>query len=112
MLDKDILKQLTEIFGMLDSPVEFHIFATEDEPKGKEMIEFVKDVCSTSPLLSYSTIETGKPVAKFHYFTEANLHKSLSEVFPADMNLILYFSPFSMPMEKVKTFLMKKLASV
>lgn len=68
MLDKDILKQLTEIFGMLDSPVEFHIFATEDEPKGKEMIEFVKDVCSTSPLLSYSTIETGKPVAEFSLF--------------------------------------------
>ncbi|MCM1318967.1 MAG: alkyl hydroperoxide reductase subunit F [Muribaculaceae bacterium] len=72
MLDKDILSQLSEIFKMLDNPVEIHIFASAKSDKGKEMIEFIDALCSTSPLLSYEVKETESPVCEFSIFNGGN----------------------------------------
>lgn len=67
-LDKDIRTQLSEIFKLLGTPVEFHVFAKPDDSKGREMKEFISDLCSTSPLLSYSVVETDKAEATFSIF--------------------------------------------
>lgn len=53
---------------MLETPVEFHVFTKPGDTKGREMEEFIKDLCSTSPLLSYSTVETDKAEASFSIF--------------------------------------------
>lgn len=67
-LDKDILAQLTEIFKMLETPVEFHVFSKPDDRRGREMTDFISDLCSTSPLLSYASVETDTPGAEFSIF--------------------------------------------
>lgn len=67
-LDKDILTQLTEIFKMLDNPVEFHVLVPKNDDKGKEMVRFVDDFCSTTPLLSYTVEESDEGVCEFSLF--------------------------------------------
>lgn len=67
-LDKDILNQLTEIFKMLESPVEFHIFAKPGDANGQETEDFIRDICSTSPLLSYTRVESDRQGAEFSIF--------------------------------------------
>jgi len=73
MLDKDILTQLPGIFKMLDSPIELRVrTSAADRDKGKEMTEFIDDVCSTSPLLSYSVEEVEKGNTEFSLFHSGN----------------------------------------
>ncbi|MCM1005002.1 MAG: alkyl hydroperoxide reductase subunit F [Prevotella sp.] len=67
-LDKNILSQLTEIFKMLSSPVEFHILSSEEDEKSVEMTEFIEQLCSTSSLLSFSKEKNEKPGAEFSIF--------------------------------------------
>lgn len=68
LLDKEILSQLTEIFKILESPIEFHIFTPKGDEKGKDMIEFIDSLCTTSELLTYHIIETDVPGAEFTIF--------------------------------------------
>lgn len=42
---------------MLDSAIELSVRVPANDDKGREMVEFVQDICSTSPLLSYSATE-------------------------------------------------------
>ena len=71
-LDKEILSQLTEIFKMLENPVEFHVYVPKDNDKGKEMMEFVRAFCTTSPLLSYTVENTDNEVCEFSLFNAGN----------------------------------------
>lgn len=70
MLDTNIITQLKEIFKLLETPVEFHMFKDATGDSAVEMEDFLKEVCSTSPLLSYSVIETdngsGNEFSIFH----------------------------------------------
>lgn len=53
---------------MLETPVEFHVFTKPEDTKGREMEEFIRDLCSTSPLLSFSVVETDRHEASFSIF--------------------------------------------
>lgn len=72
MLDKDLLAQLTQIFAMLTNPVKFHLFLQPSSPKAQEMENFIADVCSTSPLLSYEVKSTEHIANEFSIFTNGS----------------------------------------
>lgn len=70
MLDHNILTQVTEIFKLLEKPIEFHMFKDLASNDADKMEEFLSEICSTSPLLSYSIIDSdpgaGNEFAIFH----------------------------------------------
>lgn len=72
MLDKDLLAQLTQIFAMLSNPVKFHLFLQPSSPSGQEMENFIKELCTTSPLLSYEVKSTTHTANEFSIFTNGS----------------------------------------
>lgn len=68
ILDQDILAQLRSVFQMLETPVEFHLFAAPGTKRESDMEEFLKQVCSTSELLTYTKIAADADAGEFSIF--------------------------------------------
>lgn len=68
VLDKEILVQLKEIFSILESPIEFHVLSQKGGKASSDMKEFIEQLCSTSPLLSYVTEDVSEDIAEFSIF--------------------------------------------
>lgn len=68
LLDKEILEQLRAIFKMLETPVEFHLFAAPGTQREKETEEFLSQLCSTSELLSYTKVAADADAGEFSIF--------------------------------------------
>lgn len=65
MLDNSIIEQLKNIFSKLQSDITLRMSARRDDARAPEMLEFLQDVASTSPMISAEAVDAANDAPEF-----------------------------------------------